>query len=66
MLIDVRDWYEANKDEKWAKLKYKYYKFWAASYYRAVRMFGWTCFHWASRQRNLYDLFKEIIDKENL
>jgi hypothetical protein len=41
-----------------------YYKFLAKIYYRAVRWFGWMCFHWASRQRDLYDLFKEIIDKE--
>lgn len=43
----------------------KYYKFWAKSYYRAVRMFGWMFFHYG-RQRDAYDLIKLTIKKEGL
>lgn len=42
----------------------RYYKFWAGCYYRAVRMFGWACFHWAKKQRNYYDLFNYMTKKE--
>lgn len=42
----------------------KYYKFWAKCYYRAVRCFGFFCFHWASRQRDAYDLIKYTIKEE--
>ena len=43
----------------------RYYKFWAKVYYRAVRWFSAPYFHWG-RQRDLYDLFKYIIEKEKL
>jgi len=43
-----------------------HYKLLAKMYYRAVRLFGWACFHWASRQRDLYDLQQEIIYREKL
>lgn len=38
-----------------------YYKFWARSYYRAVRIGGMFCFHWAKQQRTLEDLQKQYI-----
>lgn len=65
MLVDARKWYDNHKHEKYAKLTYAYYKFWARCYYQAVRIGGVFCFHWG-RQRNLYDLQKYIIEKENI
>ena len=41
-----------------------YYKFWAKSYYHAVRIGGWFCFHWASRQRDLSDLEQHTTKEE--
>jgi len=62
---DLQFYREMLKDVNNApKEKQNYYRFWAKSYYRAVRIFGWFCFHWASRQRDLYDLIKLTIQKE--
>ena len=43
----------------------KYYKFWAKCYYRAVRIGGKFCFHWANKQRTLEDLEKLMGEKGN-
>jgi len=43
----------------------KWYKFWAKIYYRAVRLFGWSRFHYSNRQRDAYDLIKFLVKEEN-
>jgi len=43
----------------------RYYRFWAKCYYMAVRLFGWTCFHWGT-QRDLNDLERIISEREKL
>ena len=39
-----------------------YYKFWARAYYRAVRIFGMFCFHWAKKLITLED-FQRLMNK---
>jgi len=34
----------------------RFYVFWATIYFWAVRLFGWCCFHWASKQRDSFDV----------
>ena len=43
----------------------KYYRLWAQAYYRAVRIGGIFCFHWAKKQRTLEDLLI-LISKEEI